>query len=492
MGPFTNRLLRLVTLVGLGSLAIGCVSPQIQSDESLTATPDKVSPASSQGTVTPDEEPSPREADTLESASGGLMTTEWRQEASPSVTEVCKVKDGLPSDLLAVGRGSYLNGAKARGPVGFPWTSTYFFPTQGRIKMLAISASFNDTEKFVDQPVEFWGPQAHEIEKWAAFWSQGKIAYDMTVVDEWIELPYASSAAPADDGVLAAHIVERLPADVQVDEYDAIYIYWAHGITPGTRNTFGLRLNSIDSQAGAQTDASVRQMIWSADEYQYTDSGRLTQELKEESLWTYLIHEILHETNLNLHAPGNGWATGVGQNHYPTHGGGQSVAITAWEQFLLGWMDDEQIHCVSPEDLSEERQVILTPLEIFGGERRALIVPISDSDVLVVESRRPIGYSSTWSPENEGLLAYTVNPQEPTQLDHIDVDCGNDPTYTKWAYYLFPDEEPGDPSSWCGARGGRFSPAIINEGETLTHNGVRVELVYSSDEQDFLKVVAPR
>ena len=436
--------------------------------------------------LTPSQEQ--RTADGDESAA--VVVPEWRQSEPPSPVELCKVEDGFGPEVLAVGRGGVWNGMRTRGPVGFPWVSSYFFPAQGQIRMLAMLVSFEDTEQFVRRPADFWGPQAQEIEAWSAFWSQGQTDYDVTVVDEWVELPYASSSAPSDDGVLAADIIERLPPGVEAQEFDALFIYWAHGITAGTRDSFGLRLNSIDSRPEAQTDEALRQMIWSADQYQYEDSGRLTQQLKEESLWTYLIHEILHETNLNLHAPGNGWATGVGQNHYPTQGGGQSVALTAWEQFLLGWMNDDQVHCVAPEDLADEQTVILTPLEIFGGERRALVVPISNSDVLVVESRRPIGYSSSWNSENEGLLAYVVDPQEPDQRDHIDDDCGNDPTHTKWAYYLFPDQEVEDPSTWCGARGGGFAPAVINEGESLTHNGVHIELVHSAAEQDYVRVTA--
>lgn len=490
MSQLSRSLFHWATAITIGATAIGCSSDQSQSTADLIKSESPLLTDSDRTTLTTFVDPQRQPPVNPVEVGTDFDEDDWRQEVSPSAVAACKVADGLPTELLEVGRGSYWNGLKARGPVGFPYVSSYFFPTEGQINMLAILVSFDDTTKFVEQPIDFWGPQAQEIEKWSEFWSQGKIAYDMTVVNEWVDLPYDSSAAPSDDGVLAADIVERIPMNVQIENYDAIFIYWAHGITHESRVTFGLRLNSVDSRPEAQVDPNLRQMVWSAVEYQYTDSGRLTQQIKEESLWTYLIHEILHETNLNLHAPGNGWATGVGQNHYPTQGGGQSVAITAWEQFLLGWMDDDQVHCIAPDDLATERKVILTPLEIFGGERRALVIPITESEVLVVESRRPIGYSSTWSSDNRGLLAYVVNPQESDHRDHIDSDCGNDPTHTKWAYYLFPDHEQVDPSSWCGARGGDFSPAVINEGEFLTHNGVGVELIHSADDKDVVRVFA--
>lgn len=132
--------------------------------------------------------------------------------------------------------------------------------------------------------------------------------------------------------------------------------------------------------------------------------------------------------NFNLHGPGNGWGTGVGQSYRASQSGGVSYVLTAWEQFLVGWMPESEVHCIELADLEEEQSVILSPMEVAGGERKALIVPISNSDVLVVESRRPVGYSESWDSEDKGLLAYTVNPQEEVQKDHIDEDCGNDPT----------------------------------------------------------------
>ena len=408
----------------------------------------------------------------------------WEQMDSPSPVEACKVEDGMSPELLAKGRGVWHQGQRARGPVGFPWVSSNFFPTQGEMRFLMLLVSFEDTSKFTKNPKEYWEPQTRELSGWFDYWSQGKLSIDIDSAESWIDLPYPSSKAPASDAQLARDIITRLPSSTAVDDYDALFIQWAPGIKPGTREVFSLRLNGSDnSRVTDGFENEYRQMIWSPDfefyQFDYVE--------RRDEIWGYLIHEILHEMNFNLHGPGNGWGTGVGQSYRPNQSGGVSYSITAWEQFLVGWMDDSQVHCVLPTDLEQDESVILTPLEIYGGERRALVVPFSNSDVLVVESRRPIGYSN-WKSTNSGLLAYTVNPQELAQRDHIDEDCGNDPTHTKWAYYLFPDQEIQEASGWCGAMGGVFSPAVINKGETLTHNGVRIELVSSGAKEDFVKI----
>ena len=125
---------------------------------------------------------------------------------------------------------------------------------------------------------------------------------------------------------------------------------------------------------------------------------------------------------------------------------------------------------------------MLSPREFQGGERRIAIVPFEDQGALVLESRRPIGWSETWSDEKSGLLAYFVD----TELDIERVDsftqagCGNDPNQPKWAYHLFKDGFSGD----CR----EFSNAFIREGETLTYESIQIELVHSADALDYVRV----
>lgn len=456
---------RLLTLVLSCLVAAGCAESVSNSD---------VTPASetSQGTPL---------VKTQEEVPELAAQPDWLQVSSPSKVDKCKVEDGLPREVLAAGRGSLYNGVPARGPVGFPWTPSYFFPTEGKITFLMLLVSFEDSVKFTDSPAAYWAPQAAEMSAWADFWSQGKLAFDVRYTAEWIDLPYKSSEAPAKDAELASDIFSRLPGEIIIEEIDSVFIQWAEGIQAGSRSRFSMALNSIDALDNSGLDFG--QTVLATDFGFYQND----YEARRDNIWGQLVHDSLHEMNMNLHGPGNGWGTGVGQSYRPNQAGGVSYAISAWEQFLVGWMDDSQVHCVSPSDLENEQSLILTPLEIYGGERRALVVPITVSDVLVVESRRPIGYSN-WRPENTGLLAYTVNPQVSVQKDHIDQDCGNDPTHTKWAYYLFPDQEIQEASGWCGAMGGQFFPAVVNVGETITHNGVRVELVYSTDDQDYVRV----
>ncbi|MEO1481157.1 MAG: hypothetical protein AAFU77_03550 [Myxococcota bacterium] len=78
----------------------------------------------------------------------------------------------------------------------------------------------------------------------------------------------------------------------------------------------------------------------------------------------------------------------------------------AYERWLLGWIDDAQVTC-----LSGDGKVTLTPVEVQGGPK-AVVVPLSSSRVLVVESRRALGYDADL--EREGAVIYTVDASIPT------------------------------------------------------------------------------
>lgn len=155
--------------------------------------------------------------------------------------------------------------------------------------------------------------------------------------------------------------------------------------------------------------------------------------------------------------------------------------MSAWETFLMNWFNESQIHCIKTEEITEPQEVILTPLETFGGERKTIIIPTVDYKALVVESRRPVGYSDTWPAENSGLLVYEVDT-DTDHLDHGPNQCSNSRENPKWSYYLLPD---GAKENYeCN----NPEPYFMQPGETLTHSGVVIEMVHAGDEVDYVRV----
>ena len=74
----------------------------------------------------------------------------------------------------------------------------------------------------------------------------------------------------------------------------------------------------------------------------------------------------------------------------------------AFERWQLGWLDDSQIVCLP----SGERRVFLSAIEITLGIK-AVIVPLSESRAVVVESRQPFGHDLNLV--KPGALVYMVD-----------------------------------------------------------------------------------
>lgn len=81
---------------------------------------------------------------------------------------------------------------------------------------------------------------------------------------------------------------------------------------------------------------------------------------------------------------------------------GNAPEFFAFERWQMGWLDDNQIFC----QLDGEQTITLTAIETIGGTK-AVIIPVSETKVVVVESRRRLGYDANLI--KEGALVYTID-----------------------------------------------------------------------------------
>ena len=445
-------------------LAISLLASACSDDSSSATSSDSVSGESQEL-----EQPSQLEED--------FPVEQWANGASPSPVELCKVPDGLSAHEI-----SY---ASVRGSVGFPFIPERF-PHTGTASIVLAQVAFDDVRPAIDEtPLDYFAPHAAKVQEWAKFFSQGEFEIDIQIVPEFVEMGMKSSDLPNDPRAVVDMILGKMPPDIDFEGVDGTFVYWASEINHPLEGDGALRVGSSEYQFAEGEERP--QLFFAAHNWHVADSPGMSFLHKRRYTWGYLLHEIQHEQGLNTHAPGNGWSTGSGQNQYPHPQSGQwSSVLASWELWLLGWIKDSQVHCVTPTDLTEPQQFVLTPQEIYGGERKIAVIPIDDSDVLVVESRRPINWTQGWEETDAGLFVYTVNPQLREQDDHDPNDCGNSPEYPKWAYYLFPD---GLEPEKCYFND--FQRALLRKaGQTVTHKGVRISLEHVGENLDYVMITA--
>ncbi len=335
-----------------------------------------------------------------------------------------------------------------------------------------------------------FGPQLNRITRWSEQMSGGRFRYQFQTTDDWVSVPVASADyvvgaplqnAPDQDrtaqNALVEAILEAAGSRFDYSKADGVIFHFPASVQ-GLERDLGGRGMRVNTPTGQRT-----YFFWGGGSYHHTSTRNsphypeLTSEMKRSKFWAYWIHEMLHSQGLALHAPGNGFATGLGQDNY-----GPSQAISAWEQFLLGWLGDDQVYCADRNSLTTA-SVILTPQEVQGGERQVAIVRVGQSEALVIESRRPIGVSAEWPADMRGIFVYRVDTRfDNDRSGESFGDSGNDPTYSKWSYYLPPDGSRPRNSQTHGAY-----DHLVRQGGSVTANGVKITLEFS-DQRDYVRL----
>lgn len=175
------------------------------------------------------------------------------------------------------------------------------------------------------------------------------------------------------------------------------------------------------------------------------------------SIW--LNHEITHTLGLVDLYPINRY---VGEFSYMGLSSFDSNApsLLAFERWNLGWIDDSQIVCSSEKQISQ----LITPVQSAGGIK-AVIVPLTRTKALVVESRRAIGIDNKIA--KSGALVYIVDSS---------VQSGNGPVK------VYPNSVSTDP---------RYLQAPRAVGESVTVEGITVSVTSASSAGDTVSITRP-
>jgi hypothetical protein len=134
-----------------------------------------------------------------------------------------------------------------------------------------------------------------------------------------------------------------------------------------------------------------------------------------------------------------------------------SPSLFAYERWNLGWLDDSQIKCMNENKTTQ----LITPVETIGGVK-AVMVPISKTKSVVIESRRPLGIDSKLA--KSGALVYVVDSTNQSGLGPVKV---------------YPSDVTSDP---------RYLKAPRAVGEKITIEGVTVTVTQSNESGDTVEV----
>jgi hypothetical protein len=343
--------------------------------------------------------------------------------------------------------------------VGFPRGDSYgspTLPTSGRVNVQLLAIEFRDA---LGTAAELTAADAQiaEFNKWFAFTSKGALTFNWQFPKKWFQMSRTVPSYGLQKGEsisttgMVKEIVSITDQDVDFTASSFVFVLFPKSIQLGTDSLAMINWR-IDTN-----DGPIKNLYGGAD-YFYNNGF---------DLWSFWIHEWGHPMGLAGHAPRSSISIMDNQN-------GSSVMLDVWDTFFTGWMGSDELYCMPIEEKSKE--ISLIPLERLQRGPRGVIVPISDTNAIVIESHRAEGWgkrmldseygrkSGNSATASYGVSVYWIDTTQDTNRyagssGFTDTDAGE-----RWADNLVPAgvSRPFD---------------LLIEGDTVSYKGVTISFV---------------
>jgi M6 family metalloprotease-like protein len=372
--------------------------------------------------------------------------------SSFSPTSACQLIDQVtPNRSLAVAL-----------TAGFPKVPIRL-PSSGHIKALIVPVDFTDIGG-KDDPLTYFGHIADGVSTFYLKQSYGQVAFDFDVVPTWIHAPFTSTkfgtggaVGNGDPASYLKALISLTDGPIDYSSYDAVY-YLVPKEMPMANMGWG---PAIASPNWISNGVIMSGATGGADMY-YTQNNGI-----KGGTWKWMAHETghafgLYDEDLN-HASQSLGYWGIMAMSWSNH----AIELGAWDRYLQGWLPQSQVNCMQLTSLTADgASTKISPIVRLDKEIKSIMVPLSSSKILVIESRK--NESLDLIPANhEGVLVYTV--------DMTKGQLGG-------GYEIQKRDGSTDPN---------FEDAALRAGDSITVGGVKITVMALDTSGDTVKISKP-
>lgn len=232
--------------------------------------------------------------------------SDYMQSAAIASVEECKLKDARINKLQP-------------NNSGFPLSPDIIPPT-GKIKFIAILVDFSDapgTDEFLRKMRE----QENSFKNWFKVTSSDRSNVEWITVNKWFRAKRPSTAYVTDRGVANSsnplaetwnsYAQEFIDLSGKTFDWTGVHGVFFHFSQDQKTGISGALLGRGVELMTPQGNKNL--FFWASGNDLYEYESKVGSFIP--NFWAALwVHEVLHSTGLSLHAPGNGFETGVGQN----------------------------------------------------------------------------------------------------------------------------------------------------------------------------------
>ena len=342
----------------------------------------------------------------------------WRTSSQKTITSKPSTPIANLSDVAL-----FSNLEKCRIIDGDPQTTnmTAGFPIpDGRIdlvkgaKMQIIGVDFPDKIGGTKSPKELNQNLTSSVEKFWTAQSSIPVNFDWKWSSDWVRMPNSINSYSLGGSFFqgkfnpdayfnfAKEIISKTDSNIDFTGVNFLFIVFPSGIKNEEIGTFLVHTQGTYSTR----EGNIFNLIMAGGDYN--------------SASTY-IHEFGHALGLtdirDTLDVGNQKSDGM---YYDIMNNSTYPELLVWHRYLLGFLENSQIHCISSTDTSTHW---LVPVASASKQVKGIIIPLSSTEAVIVESRRAIGFDTALSSRSDlvGAVVYTLDSRIPYRRTPVKV-----------------------------------------------------------------------
>lgn len=330
--------------------------------------------------------------------------------------------------------------------------SPFFYKSTGNINLAIIFTTYTDApgdDRAFDEYTKVQFPTMANFYSTASY---GKLTISLTTTKKY----YNINKSSASYNLMAMNETSRY-GEVAIDAVNAAKDDYDFSKVDGVLVVMPSTVKAVDlGSMGTQIKIGEKTI------YQGITAAYINPSTKEPVRPLFLTHELGH--NLGLLHPlkqdkGYVWDVMFWENV-------PDPDLFGWEKYILNWIIPSQVDCL---DSAPKEPVIdfLEATELASSNSKMAVIKLSNSKILVAESRRKAGVDDL-APNEEGVLVYTVEPELKSNNGPIKLVAVGQGTHNQ--------------------NGNQLNVATLQEGESVVVEGVKISVLKQGKSGDFISI----
>lgn len=281
-------------------------------------------------------------------------------------------------------------------------------------KIQIIGVDFPDKIGGTKTPKELNQNLTSSVEKFWSAQSTNPVRFDWNWKSDWVRMPNSINSYSLGGSFFqgkfndkayfnfAREIISKTDSDIDFTGVNFLFIVFPPGIKSEEIGSFLVHTQGTYST----NEGNIFNLIIAGGDYGNSD--------------TY-IHEFGHSLGLtdirDTTDVGNQKSDGM---YYDIMNNPTYPELLVWHRFLLGFLENSQIHCINSTEASTHW---LVPVEKDSKQVKGVVIPLSSTEAVIVESRRAIGFDTLLSYRSDlvGAVVYTLDSRIPYRRTPVKV-----------------------------------------------------------------------